>query len=199
MIRLYVSLLLVMLLSACAQQPAAPLAATGESESALLSTSNVGINVAPLPATSVPDYMTRQLQDLNQALADSESKNWQVTQLADGSIRVQTSSDAVFDHQSAELRPSVLDVCAKFAQIALRYEKTVIHIVANGRDADPVDYRQSLSDRRASAFAMYLSTQGINGVRLRYEGSAIRETNNLVILIRPMVIGAEQQAWMSPS
>lgn len=188
--RLSILSLLLLVLSACAHQTSAPTPVSNY----------VGIATEPLPASAAPEYMAHEFRALNKALSDySANKGWQVTQTADGTIRLETASAFAFDADSAELRASALDACAKFAQAAKAYSQTVIHIAATGRDTSMLNYRQSLADRRAAALAVYLDGQGLDDTRLRYEGVATSKASSLVILIKPIVAGAEPQAWMSPS
>lgn len=161
--------------------------------------SYVGLGVESLPVGAVTDYMAGEFSALNKALAESDAAKWQITQLGDGSIRLQAASAVGFDVDSAELRPSSLDTLARIAKVAQAFNKTTVHVLANGRDARTVAFSQSLSDRRAAALAAYLNNQGIDDLRLRFEGAANAKPGMLQILIKPIVTGAEPQAWMSPA
>ncbi|PTU31061.1 OmpA family protein [Stenotrophobium rhamnosiphilum] len=186
-------------LSACAHQGAvAPVVPQAQPEAHAIP-NYVGAKVESLSAASTAEYMSREFKALTKALAEHTATDWQSTQLSDGSIRLQIPSKFAFDTNSAELRPVALDVCAKLARIAQEYNKTVLHIVVSGRDAKPIEFSQSLSDRRAAALAAYMSEQGLDETRLRDEGATSDKNGALIFLIKPVVAGAEPQAWASPS
>lgn len=185
------------LLAACAHQNAVELPTASEPPPA--SAGNyVGFGVEPLPAKVGADYMAGTLAALNKALAECETKQWQVSQLADGSIRLQAWIATGFETDSAELRPLALDALNRIAKIVKTYNRTVVHVLADGRDAKTIAFSQSLSDRRAAALAAYLDLQGVDGTRVRSEGASRLNPGMLQILIKPIVSGAEPQAWMSP-
>lgn len=161
--------------------------------------SYVGIGIESLPAKAVPDYMAQEYSALSKTLAEGGSKAWQLSQLKDGSILLQAAAAVGFDTDSAELRPSALDACARIARIAQGFNKTMVHVSVSGRGATPAEFSQSLSDRRAAALSAYLGVQGIDDMHLRYEGSTSAKSDSVQILIRPIITGAEPQAWMSPS
>lgn len=185
----------IAMLAACAHQ------SVGEPQvpAVNVSPNYVGLGVESLPAKAVGEYMTGAFSALNKALAESDTKQWQLTQLNDGSIRLQSVTAAGFETDSAELRPSALDALSRIAKVTKTFNKTTVHVLANGRSASAAALSQSLSDRRAAALATYLNVQGVDGTRTRYEGSANTQSGTVQILIKPIVTGAEPQAWMSPS
>ena len=189
----------LLVLSACAHQAAvAPVTPQVQAEAHAVP-NYVGAKVESLSPAATADYMSRELKALSKTLAEHNANDWQAAQLTDGSIRLQTTSKFAFDTSSAELRPVALDLFAKLARIAHEYNKTVLHIVVSGRDAKPVEFSQSLSDRRAAALAAYMSEQGLDETRLRDEGATSDKNGALIFLIKPVVAGAEPQAWVSPS
>ncbi|GEM_PF-6472331 len=159
----------------------------------------VGASVESLPAKAVADYMASALGTLNKSLAESEPRQWQVSQLPDGSIRLQAWTASGFETDSAELRPLTLDSLNRLAKVVRTFNKTTVHILANGRDATVPAFSQSLSDRRAAALAAYLDGQGVDDTRMRFEGATRLQPGMLQIVIKPIITGAEPQAWMSPS
>ena len=190
---------LIAALTACAHQGVGESQASAQAPADSAVTSHVGLGIESLPAKAVTDYMAGEFKALNKVLAESDATKWQLTQLGDGSIRLQAASAVGFDTDSAELRPSSLDTLAGIAKVAQTFNKTTVHVLANGRDATAVAFNQSLSDRRAAALAAYLNAQGIDDLRLRFEGAANARPGVLQILIKPIVTGAEPQAWMSPA
>jgi outer membrane protein OmpA-like peptidoglycan-associated protein len=189
----------IAVLAACAHQGVGLPQASPESPAVNVSPDYVGLGVESLPAKAVGEYMTTAFSTLNKALAECEAKQWQLTQLNDGSIRLQSATAAAFETDSAELRPSALDALSRIAKVTKTFNKTTVHILANGRNVSAAAFSQSLSDRRAAALATFLNVQGVDGTRTRYEGSANAQSGTVQILIKPIVMGAEPQAWMSPS
>lgn len=189
----------VLLLGACAHQSTVEMPpASGTSPA--VAENHVGIGVEPLPAAkAADDYMGAVLSALDKSFAECETKQWQPSRLPDGSIRIQAWTATDFEVDSAELRPLALDALDRIAKVAKTYNKTVLHVLADGRDAKVVTFSQSLSDRRAAALASYLGLQGIDGTRVRSEGASRLNPGLLQIVIKPIVSGAEQQAWMPPS
>jgi len=194
----YCYLPLFALLAACAHQGGAGLSAMPEPPPASVA-NYVGASVESLPAKAVADYMASALGTLNKSLAESEPRQWQVSQLPDGSIRLQAWTASGFETDSAELRPLTLDSLNRLAKVVRTFNKTTVHILANGRDATVPAFSQSLSDRRAAALAAYLDGQGVDDTRMRFEGATRLQPGMLQIVIKPIITGAEPQAWMSPS
>ncbi len=186
-------------LSACAHQGAPESQPAPVATSAGVTSGYVGFAVESLQPNAVADYMKEAFSALNKTLAESETTRWQMVQSADGSIRLQATAATGFEAGSAELRPVVLDVLARIAAVARTFNKTTVHVAVNGYDATAAGFSQSLADRRAAALATYLEGQGIGDARVRAEGSAKTQADVLQIVIKPVVSGAESQAWMSPS
>lgn len=197
--KLFCMLSLAAALTACAHQGVGESQAASEPPAANAITNYVGLGVESLAAKVVTDYMAGEFKALNKVLAETDAAKWQLTQLGDGSIRLQAPTSMGFDTDSAELRPVSLDTLTKIAKVAQAFNKTTVHVFANGRDATAIAFSQSLSDRRAAALATYLNVQGIDDLRLRFEGSVNANPGVLQILIKPIVTGAEPQAWMSPT
>jgi outer membrane protein OmpA-like peptidoglycan-associated protein len=161
---------------------------------------HVGAALEALPANLVSADMVRQRKALAKLLvAESAGQDWQVTQLADDSLQLQSSTEVSFGAGSAQLRPAALNVYAGIARVATEYGNTVIHVIAGGGDAIPGDSRQSLSERRAASVAAYLSVQGIDGMRLRFEGRVLQKPEAVKIIIEPVIEGSEPRAWTPPS
>lgn len=196
--RPFLYLPLFALVAACAHQGGEALPMPSEPPPASVD-NYVGANVESLPAKAVAGYMASALAVLNKSLATSEGRQWQVSQLADGSIRLLASTASGFETDSAELRPLALDDLDRLARVVRKFDKTIVHVLANGRDAKTVTFSQSLSDRRAAALAAYLDEQGVDNTRLRSEGASKLQPGILQIVIKPIITGMEAQAWMSPS
>jgi len=172
----------------------------------------VGAVIGAVAGGAVGNYMDRQKAELNRQLAEEQRNNeLQITQLADGSLKVGIASDVSFDLNSAQLRPQALDTYAKIAGILKTYDKTVIHVVGHTDTTGSDEYNMRLSASRAASVATYLSSQGVPSQRVRQEGRGEREplvrtadnvneprNRRVDIVIRAVVEGQEQQAWSPP-
>lgn len=196
--RLRLLIPVVTLLGACAHQDAGELKPSPESSSAI-TTQYVGLTVASLPSKEVGGYMSGVLNALNKSLAEGETTQWTVVQLTDGTIYLRAPATTGFETGSAELRPSALESLNQIARVATAYNKTTVHILVNGYDVTAAAFSQSLADRRAATLAVYLNRQGVDNTRMRNEGSVKTRVGFLQIVIKPVIAGAEPQAWMSPS
>jgi outer membrane protein OmpA-like peptidoglycan-associated protein len=187
-------------------------AAIGNSVSHATGAPYVGAAIGALAGGAVGRYMDRQKAELDQQLAEEQrNKELQVTQLSDGSLKVGIASDVSFDLDSAQLRPEALNTYAKIATILKNYGQTVIHVVGHTDTTGSDEYNMRLSAARANSVATYLASQGVPSQRIRQEGRgerelAVRTADNVNeprnrrvdIVIKPVVEGQEQQAWMPP-
>jgi outer membrane protein OmpA-like peptidoglycan-associated protein len=102
-----------------------------------------------------------------------------------------------FGTTGAQLQPAALEFYAQLAAVLKARPGTVAHILVSG-EAGSGEPATELSARRASSVQTYLAACGVPGTRLRAEGRrGERETIELVI--KPVVVGAETQAWVPPS
>lgn len=189
---------LLLMLGACAHQGVSDVKPAAELPPDGTTTSYVGVAVDSIQPKSVGDYMSSMLGALDKTLAASETRQWQSSQLADGSIRLQAWTATGFEAGSAELRPAMLDGLARIARVVKSSSKTTVHVLVSGYDNTAAAFSQSLADRRAATLAAYLVAQGVDDRRTRFEGSAKSQPGLLQITIRPVIAGAEAQAWMSP-
>ncbi|MEW6166642.1 MAG: OmpA family protein [Pseudomonadota bacterium] len=172
----------------------------------------VGAVVGAIAGGAVGNYMDKQKAELERQLAEEAARQeLQISELADGSLKIGIASDVSFDVDSAQLKPDALDTYAKIANVLKTYDKTVVHIVGHTDSTGSDQYNQSLSERRASSVASYMGGQGLPGTRIRLEGRGEREpiasnetadsrkkNRRVDIVIKPVIEGQEQQAWTPP-
>ncbi|TXH05040.1 MAG: hypothetical protein E6R07_05405 [Nevskiaceae bacterium] len=103
----------------------------------------------------------------------------------------------VFAAGSAQLRADALECFDGIAQALRGSGAVVLQIVVDGDPGEAAD--SSLGERRAASLAAYLDELGLDGAHLRHAGSAGPETGVVMLTIRPVVAGAEAQAWMPPA
>jgi outer membrane protein OmpA-like peptidoglycan-associated protein len=192
---------LILTASGCAlhSSPDSVPEAVDQQPAVVIGADQVGKGIEASPAGLSSMEMARQREALVKQLAAAGAvQDWQVMLLADGSLKLQSAINDSFEAGSAQLRPASLNSYARIAGVAAEYGKTVIHVMASGDDAIPDQYRQSLSERRAASVAAFLSGRGIDQMRLRFSGKASQKPEAVQIVIKPVTMDSETQAWMPP-
>jgi len=173
----------------------------------------VGAAIGALAGGSVGRYQDQQQAALKVALEQELRTNQvDVQRLNDDVLLVRLSNNASFDFDSAEVKPTFHSTLNKIATQTSTYDKTILHVVGYTDSTGSDSYNQTLSSRRASAVANYLSNDGVMRERLRTEGrgeaeprlpntsEANRATNRRVeIYIKPVVQGNEREALKRPT
>ena len=172
----------------------------------------VGVDVEALEPGKVSGEMDRLAKLFSQQfVTELKNQSLQLLRLPGGIILLEFAGDAAFETGSAQLRASSLDFYSRLAEVVLRHDSTVLHIVAHTDGADGDDAGLSLSERRALSVAAYLEGSGVPATRLRHEGRGLREplasnataegqrrNRRLDLILRPVIEGKETQAWMPP-
>ena len=170
----------------------------------------VGVAVAAMGSAEVPAYMERQRQQLQKIFADDiAGGELQVDLSKDRLLRLTIASDRSFDSGSAQMKPSMLNILAGIASVLGSYDQTVVQVLAYCDDTDNKVLNLSLSERRAASVASYIQRQGFSNGRIRYEGRAEDDASDSAkenqplgrrvdFIIKPVVRGHEQDAWVPP-
>lgn len=172
----------------------------------------VGAAVGALAGAGVGKYMDNQHAELQERLAAEQAREeLYITRMGGDALRVGVASDFSFDVDSAELSFEAQSTFDKIANVFKDYEKTAIHVVGHTDSTGSDEYNQKLSERRASAVAKYLSSQGVNSSRMmtwgRGESEPVasndtkqgRARNRRVdIVVKPIVEGNEKAAFEAP-
>jgi outer membrane protein OmpA-like peptidoglycan-associated protein len=156
--------------------------------------------------------MDKQQEELEQQLAEeARRKELSIARMAEDTVRVDISSDASFDVDSAVIKYNARQTYVKIAGVLKTYPESIIHVVGH-TDSDGTDqHNQGLSERRASAVASLLTGEGVSGSRIRTEGRGEREpvasnstaegkrrNRRVDIVIKTVVEGREQDAERPP-
>jgi len=171
-----------------------------------------GAAIGAIAGSSIGRYQDEQQRALENALAQEQrAKEINIKRLQDKTLLVSLSSDACFDFDRSEIRPVFYRALDKLANQMTIYDKTILHIIGHTDSVGSDDYNYALSIRRAKAVAQYLSLKGISINRLRIRGrgetsprvgndtSDNRRLNRRVeIYIKPIIIGREREALISP-
>lgn len=87
-----------------------------------------------------------------------------------GELKVTWSSAALFDFDSAMLKPSSFDNVSKVAKVLLDYPDTYIVVSGHTDTEGEEDYNQKLSERRAISVRNFLEEKGVDSTRLETIG-----------------------------
>lgn len=172
----------------------------------------IGAAVGALAGGAVGNYMDRQQQAFERALAEEQRRyNLEIQRLQDGSIKLDIPSEVSFDFDSAAIKSAFVPSLDKVANILQEYNRTVIHIIGHTDSVGSETYNMNLSQRRAGSVAEFLTLRGISDQRLRTEGRGEweprasnatapgRQLNRRVeMVIKPIVEGREQSAYVAP-
>jgi len=172
----------------------------------------VGAAVGALAGGAVGNYMDRQQGDFEQSLADERSANQlEIERLKDDTLKLTVDSEVSFDFNRAEVKPAFSGSLDKLADVLIKYNRTVVHVVGHTDSVGSDSYNQQLSERRAQSVGDYLVSRGVPRDRMRTEGRGEREpraTNateagrqlnrRVEIFVKPIVEGQEQRAYEPP-
>lgn len=172
----------------------------------------VGAAVGALAGGGVGHYMDRQQRDFEDALRrEREANQLEIERLRDDTLKLTVDSEVSFDFNRAEIKPAFRSSLEKLAQLLLKYDRTVVHVVGHTDSVGDENYNQRLSERRAESVADFLASYGVPRDRLRTEGRGEREpraTNateagrqlnrRVEVFVKPVVEGQEYRAYEPP-
>lgn len=162
---------------------------------------------------STVGYMNKQQQEMEAALAkERQQHQLEIQRLKDGSLKLDITNEVSFDYDSAVLKSAFLPTLDKIANLLVKYNKTVVHVVGHTDSTGSEKYNLDLSLKRAANVALYLKQQGVPLQRLNIYGrgesqprasnatAAGRQLNRRVeIILKPIVEGQEHEAYEAPA
>ena len=122
----------------------------------------VGAGVGALAGGAVGGYQDKQESELRALMRDSGVT---VTRQGDNII-LNMPGNITFRSGSADLNAQFFKVLDGVAQVARKYDKTLIEIAGHTDNVGGAEMNRQLSQRRASAVAQYLMGKGINEPRI---------------------------------
>jgi len=126
----------------------------------------VGAGVGALAGGAVGNYQDRPVYELRALMRDSG-----VTVTRKGEdIVLNMPGNVTFRTGSADLNAQFFKVLDGVAQVAKKYDKTIIEVAGHTDNVGGADYNRDLSQRRASAVAQYLETRGVAAARIMTAG-----------------------------
>lgn len=140
--------------------------ATGDNARERRNRALIGAGIGGLSGAAVGHYMDRQEAELRRRL---QGTGVSVTRSGDNLI-LNMPGNVTFGTDESSLRPQFFEVLDSVALVLNEYQKTLIEVAGHTDSTGPESYNQSLSERRASAVAQYLKSQGILNQRIITRG-----------------------------
>jgi outer membrane protein OmpA-like peptidoglycan-associated protein len=122
----------------------------------------IGAGVGALAGGAVGAYMDKQEDELRKVMRDSGVT---VTRKGDDII-LNMPGNITFRTDSADLNSQFYKVLDGVAQVAKKYEKTIIEVAGHTDSTGTAEYNKGLSQRRANSVADYLVTRGVIQARI---------------------------------
>jgi len=172
----------------------------------------VGAAVGALAGGGVGHYMDNQQKDFEQALREEQQQNQlEIERLKDDTLKLSLDSEVSFGFDRSDIKSAFEPSLDKLADVLIKYDRTVVHVVGHTDSTGADDYNWRLSEQRAENVVAYLEQRGVPYDRLLSEGrgetepratnetEAGRQLNRRVeIYVKPVVEGQEQRAYESP-
>jgi outer membrane protein OmpA-like peptidoglycan-associated protein len=122
----------------------------------------IGAGVGALAGGAVGAYMDKQEDELRRVMRDSG-----VTVTRKGEdIVLNMPGNITFRTDSADLNAQFFKVLDGVAQVAKKYDKTIIEVAGHTDNTGDAGYNRQLSQRRADSVARYLMSRGVADARL---------------------------------
>ena len=172
----------------------------------------IGAVVGAVAGGAVGHYMDKQQQEFEQALEDERyAHDLEIERLEDESLKINVPSEVSFDFDRADIKPAFRPTLDKVADILVRYDRSIVHVIGHTDSIGSDTYNQDLSERRARSVANHLAGRGVPDSRLQTEGRGEREPRDsnataagrqlnrrVELIIKPVVAGQEQDAYQAP-
>ncbi len=126
----------------------------------------VGAGIGALAGAGVGYYMDEQERKLRQQTAGTG-----INVIRDGdNLVLDMPSEVTFGLDSANIDAGFRNTLDQVASTLTQYEKTYVDVMGHTDSTGSDAYNQSLSERRASAVASYLTSRGVQSARLATRG-----------------------------
>jgi len=126
----------------------------------------VGAGIGALAGAGVGYYMDEQEKKLRQQTAGTG-----VNVIRDGdNLVLDMPSEITFGVDSSNIDPGFRNTLDQVSLTLKQYEKTYVDVMGHTDSTGSDTYNQTLSERRASAVADYLSIRGVQSARLATRG-----------------------------
>jgi outer membrane protein OmpA-like peptidoglycan-associated protein len=146
----------------------------------------IGAGIGALGGGAVGNYMDRQEQRLRQQTAGT---GIDVVRQGDEIILRMPNEAITFAYNRADVQSQYYGTLNQIASVLAEFPATAIDIYGHTDSSGSDAYNQDLSERRAQSVANYLSTRGVNRVRMATQGFG--ETQ---LLVSPERTESDRQA-----
>lgn len=145
----------------------------------------VGAGIGAIAGAGVGQYMDRQEQELRRETAGT---GVEVSRQGD-ELLLTMPSGITFATDRYDVQPQFMPTLNQVAQTLQSYPSTLIDVYGHTDSTGSDAYNQTLSERRAQAVASYLSSRGVQPVRI-----ATRGYGESQLLVNPERTEADRQA-----
>lgn len=122
----------------------------------------IGAGVGALAGGAVGNYMDRQEAKLRQQL---QGTGVSVTRNGNN-ITLNMPGNVTFKTDSSDLRPEFFDVLNSVSLVLKEFDKTLLEVAGHTDNTGSAAYNQTLSEKRASTVAQYLTSKGVRSDRI---------------------------------
>ena len=122
----------------------------------------IGAGVGALAGGAAGNYMDRQEQKLR---AQLQGTGVSVTRNGDN-ITLNMPGNITFQTDSSDLRADFFDVLNSVSLVLKEYDKTLLEVAGHTDSTGSDAYNKTLSEKRASTVAQYLTSRGVNSQRI---------------------------------
>ncbi len=126
----------------------------------------LGAGIGGLAGAAIGNYMDRQERELRARTAGTDV---QVVRQGDD-LLLNMPSGITFAYNEAAVQPQFRPTLNQVAQVLSQYNQTYIDVYGHTDSSGSDDYNLGLSERRASAVANYLASQGVQQARIGTRG-----------------------------
>ncbi len=126
----------------------------------------LGAGIGGLAGAGIGAYMDRQERDLRSRTAGTDVE---VTRRGDDLV-LNMPSGITFAYDSANVQPQFRSTLDQVADVLRDYNQTYIDVYGHTDSTGSDAYNQTLSERRASAVATYLTSRGVQSARIGTRG-----------------------------
>lgn len=145
----------------------------------------IAAGVGAIAGGAVGQYMDRQEQELKRRTAGTGV----VVERQGDELVLTMPSGITFATNQADVQSQFQPVLNEVAQTLVSYPSTLIDVLGHTDSTGTNEYNQSLSERRASSVASYLTSRGVQPVRI-----ATRGYGESQLLVNPERSEADLQA-----
>ncbi len=122
----------------------------------------IGAGIGALAGGAAGNYMDRQEAKLRQQL---QGTGVSVTRNGNN-ITLNMPGNVTFKTDSSDLRPEFFEVLKSVSLVLKEFDKTLLEVAGHTDNTGSAAYNQTLSEKRASTVAQYLTGQGVRSDRI---------------------------------